>query len=69
MRMPKLLKKPLKDFLNQDMKIMLVKCFVISWIDYWNSLYSCIPQFLLEKLKKVLNACIRFIFNVSCVYE
>jgi len=39
-------------FLYPDMKIMLVKCFVIFRLDYCNSLYSCIPQYLLEKLKK-----------------
>lgn len=54
----------LRHYLSQEIKIMLVKCFIISRLDYCNSLYACIPQYLLNKLKKVLNACIRFIFNL-----
>ena len=44
---------------------MLVKCYIISRLDYCNSLYSCCPQYLVNKLHKVLNACIRYIYNVS----
>ena len=54
----------LRHYLSQEIKIMLVKCFIISRLDYCNSLYACTPQYLLNKLKKVLNACIRFIFNL-----
>ena len=46
------------------MKIMLVKSLVISRLDYCNFLHSCIPKYLLNKLKRVLNACIRFIFSI-----
>ena len=56
--------KNLRHFLSQDIKIMLVKCFIISKLDYCNCLYSCCPQYLVNKLQKVLNACIRYIFNV-----
>ena len=43
---------------------MQVKSFIISRFDYCNILYSCATKNLLNKLKKVLNACIRFIFNI-----
>ena len=43
---------------------MLVKSFIISRLDYCNILYSCATKNLLNKLKKVLNACIRCIFNI-----
>ena len=46
-----------------DTKIMLVKSFIISRLDYCNILYSCATINLLNKLKKVLNACLRFLFN------
>ena len=52
-------------FLSYDHKIMLVKTFIISCIDYCNSLYACLPHYLLRRLERLLNACIRFIFNVS----
>ena len=35
-----------------------------SRLDYCNFLYSCIPKYLLNKLKRVLNACIRYIFSI-----
>ena len=30
-----------------------------------NCLYACIPHYLLQKLEKVSNACIRFIYDIS----
>ena len=39
--------------------------FIISCIDYCNSLYSCLPHYLLHKLERLLNACITFISNIS----
>ena len=47
-----------------DTKNMLVKSFIISCLDYCNILYSCATKNLLNKLKKVLNACVRFVFNI-----
>ena len=44
---------------------MLVKTFIISCIDYCNSLYACLPHYLLRRLERLLNACIRFIFSIS----
>ena len=55
----------LRGFLSVKHKIMLVKSFVVSRLDYCNCLYACIPYYLLRKLEKVLNACIRFIYDIS----
>ena len=37
---------------------------MISQINYRNSVYACISHYLLRKLEKVLNACIRFIYDI-----
>ena len=54
----------LRVFLSQKHKIMLSKSLIISRLDYCNYLYACIPHYLLQKLEKVLNACIRFIYDI-----
>ena len=60
--------KNLRYFLSHDMKIMLVKSLVISRLDYliiaifFIPVY--IPKYLLNKLKRVLNASIKFILLV-----
>ena len=51
-------------FLEARNKIMLVKCFILSYLDYCNSVYANIPLYLFHKLEKELNACIRFISNI-----
>ena len=55
----------LQSFLSYDHKIMLVKTFIISRIDYCNNLYACLAHYLLCRLERLSNACIRFIFNIS----
>ena len=45
-------------------KIMLVKQLVISKVDYSNILYCGLPNRILDGLQKVLNSCIRFIYNL-----
>ena len=61
----KLLKlRNLRVFLSQKHKIMQIKSFIISRIDYCNCFYACIQHHLLRKLEKVLNACIRFIYDI-----
>ena len=55
----------LQSFLSYDHKIMLLKTFIISCIDYCNSLCACLPHYLLCRLERLLNAYIRFIFNIS----
>ena len=55
----------LRSFLSYDHKIMLLKTFIISRIDYCNSLYACLLHYLLRRLERLLNTCIRSIFNIS----
>ena len=54
----------LRSFLEARNKIMLVKCFILSCLDYCNSVYANIPLYLVHKLERVLNVCIRFICNI-----
>ena len=45
-------------------KLTMVKSYVISCLDYCNALYANISKTLLLKLQKVMNACIRFVFDL-----
>ena len=45
----------LRSFLSYNHKIMLVKTFIISHINYCNSLYACLPHYLLRTLERLLN--------------
>ena len=51
--------------LEKSTKIMLVKQLIISRIDYCNILYYGLPKKILEGLQKVLNSCVRYIFNLK----
>ena len=55
----------IKEFLDIDTKLTLIKCLIISKIDFCNSLYMNIPQYLINKLNSLLNYCIRFVFHIS----
>ena len=52
-------------YLDEQVKIMMVKQLVISKLDYCNSLYMNLPKKRLKKLKSVLNGCVRFIYNIK----
>lgn len=52
-------------YLDEDIKLMMVKQLVISKLDYCNSLYINLRKTLLNKLKSILNAVVRFIYNIS----
>ena len=43
----------------------MVLSYVISRLDFCNALYANISKTLLNKLQKLLNACIRFVFGLS----
>ena len=43
----------------------LVNCFVISRIDYCNSLLSGVPQYALDRLQCVMNAAARMLCGVG----
>ena len=55
----------IRRYLNEEVKIMLVKQLVISKLDYCNSLYMNLPKTRLRKLKSILNSCVRFIYNIN----
>jgi len=52
-------------YLDEALKLMLVKQLIISKMDFCNSLYMNLPKTRLKKLKSILNGCVRFIYNVS----
>ena len=52
-------------YLDENVKIMMVKQLVISKLDYCNSLYMNLPQTRLNKLKSILNGCVRFIYSIK----
>ena len=52
-------------FLDQGIKLILVKQLVISKLDYCNALYINLPMKTLKKLKSALNSGIRFIYNIN----
>jgi len=43
----------------------LVNCFVISRIDYCNSLLSGVPQYALVRLQRVMNAAARMLYGAG----
>ena len=48
-------------YLDEGVKLMMVKQLVISKLDYCNSLYMNLPKTRLNKLRSVLNGAIRYI--------
>ena len=50
------------DFENRN---MLARMLVLSRLDYCNSLYSSLPNYLLYKLQKVQNSACRFVFGLK----
>lgn len=54
----------ISSFLNEGLKIMLVKQLVLSKIDYCNALYMNLPATRTRRLKSVMNSSIRFIYHI-----
>lgn len=52
-------------YLDESIKLMLVKQLIISKLDYCNSLYMNLAKKRLRKLKSILNGCVRLIYNVQ----
>ena len=54
----------IRTILSENLKIMLVKTLVISQLDYNNAIYYNLPDYLINKLDRVLNAALRFIYGI-----
>ena len=54
----------IRNVLDTNLKITLVKCFILTKIDYCNFLFSNVPMKEINRLQKLLNASVRFIFNL-----
>ena len=55
----------IRHLLTQEATKTLVTSFVLSRVDYCNSLLAGIPQNLIDKLQKVLNCAARLVFRAS----
>ena len=55
----------IKEYLETDDKLALVKSLILSRIDFGNALFANIPDCHLKHLHRVINACLRFIYNLS----
>ena len=49
--------------LSYELKRQLIHCLIFSKLDYCNGLLYGLPDFLMKKLQKVQNACVRFLFG------
>ena len=56
--------KRLKNFLPPDLKRILVQTLVIPHFDYCDILLTDLAENLSDKLQRVHNMCIRYIFNI-----
>ena len=57
--------KNMRTVLNSELKLTLVKCYVLSKIDYCNILLNQATKKQINRLQKVINSSVRFIFNIS----
>ena len=53
-----------KKNLNREAKINLCEAIVLSQFNYCDSVYSNLDNYLKEKIQKVQNLCLRFIFDL-----
>ena len=62
-----------KRFLNTKSKTLLCESLVLSRFNYCDSVYLNIDQYLQNKIQKIQNMCLRFIFDIkrsdSCNYK
>ena len=54
-----------KRFLNRESKIILCESIVLSQFNYCDIVYASMDKYLKEKIQKVQNLCLRFIFDIK----
>ena len=54
-----------KKFLNKEAKIILCESIVLSQFNYCDLVYSSMDKYLKQKIQKVQNLCLRFIFDIK----
>ena len=57
--------KSIRQGLHTSTAIQLVKSFIISRVDYCNSILAGVPKYQLELLQSILNVAVRLIFGYS----
>ena len=55
----------LRPYIDTPVRIMLVRNLILSKLDYCNAILANVPDYLVKKLQKVLNASVRFIYDVK----
>ena len=51
--------------LDTPMRIMLVRNLILLKLDYCNAILANIPKYLINKLQRVMNASVRFIYDIK----
>ena len=54
-----------KNFLSQESKISVCETYVLCHLNYCDSVFFNISEFLKHKIQKVQNTCVRFIFGLK----
>ena len=54
-----------KKFLNKESKIILCDSIILSQFNYCDVVYSNLDKYLKDKIQKVQNLCLRFIFDTK----
>jgi hypothetical protein len=53
--------------LNYELKRQLIHCLIFSKLDYCNGVLYNLPEYLIKKLQKVQNSCVRFLFGYKAI--
>lgn len=54
----------IRKFLDRDSVVTLIHSFVLSKVDYCNSVYNHLPRYLLKKLQSIINRAARVVFSL-----